>query len=241
MKLVSVKNLVIGQKPLLVCTILEAEIENIFNEVQRSIEVGADLVEVRIDKLDSNEKVKTILPKIDVPKIVSCRAKDALGFFEGSEKERAERLMLALETGADIIDTELTMKNDLRKAIMKEARKRNTPVLVGYENLKKTPNLDFLIKKAEEIRDLGGNIAKIAVKANNYEDMISVLRLTLACNKIFDIPFTTIAIGKYGSASRPLACVLGSSMTYCTTKKRDEAPPGQLSIEDTRKIIQILS
>jgi hypothetical protein len=44
----------------------------------------------------------------------------------------------------------------------------------------------------------------------------------------------------YWGASRPLACVLGSSMTYYTTKKREEALNAQLSIEDNRKIIGIL-
>lgn len=241
MKSVTVKNLTIGHAPVLVCTILEAHVENIFTEVRKSSEVGADLVEIRVDKLDSNKKVKTVISQVDMPKIVSCRAKDALGFFEGTEKERAERLMVALKAGADIIDIELTMKDDLRKMIIKEAQKRNVPILIGYENLKETPDLNFLTKKAEEIRSLGPDIAKIAVRANSYADMISVLQLTLKCNDIFDIPFTTIAIGKYGSASRPLGCVLGSSMTYCTTKKREEAPPGQLSVEDTRTIIEILS
>jgi len=241
MKHVSVKTIVIGPSPVMVCTVLEAEPEKILDEVQRSVDAGADLVEVRIDKLDHNQTVRAVLQNIAIPKIVSCRSKDALGFFEGSEEERAERLMSALEADADIIDVELTMKDTLREMITKEARKKNIPLLIGYENLKKTPDLNFLIEKAKEIRDLEPDIAKIAVKAHNYEDMISVLHLTLACNSIFDIPFATISIGKYGSASRPLACMLGSSMTYCTTKKKEEAPPGQLSVEDTLTVLRILS
>lgn len=241
MRCVSVKNTVIGQAPVLVCTVLEAKPEKILHEVQRSIDAGADLVEVRIDKLDHNQTVRAVLQEITIPVIVSCRSKDALGFFEGSEEERAERLMSALKAGADIIDVELTMKNALREMITKEARKKNIPLLIGYENLKETPDLDFLVEKAREIRDLEPDVAKIAVRANDYEDMISVLHLTLACNDIFTMPFAAIAIGKYGSASRPLACVLGSSMTYCTTKRKEEAPPGQLSVEDTRTVLHILS
>jgi 3-dehydroquinate dehydratase-1 len=241
MKKVTVKDVVIGHTPVLVCTILEAEIENVLGEVQKSIEAGADIMEIRLDKLDTNDAVRAVFPKIDVPTIASCRAKDAMGFFEGTERERAERLIVALKTGADIIDVELTMRDELRKPLMDEARKRNTPVLIGYENLKKTPEINLLIEKAEAIRNLKPDIAKIAVKANSYEDMISILHLTLLCNGIFDIPFVAIAIGEYGSASRPLGCVLGSSMTYCTTKKKEEAPPGQLSVKDTRTIIEILS
>lgn len=240
MKKVAVDDVVIGEAPVMVCTVLEGDIESILNGVQKGREAGADLIEIRIDKLHSDEDLKEILPHIDFPHIVSCRSKDGLGFFEGNEEEKAERLMYALKTGVDIIDVELTMTERLRNMIMDEARTRKVPILLGYENMKETPRLDFLIEKAREIRDLHPGIAKVAVKAQGYEDMLSVLHLTLACNNIFDIPFATIAVGPYGSASRPLACVLGSSMTYCTTKKREEAPPGQLSIEDTRKIIEIL-
>jgi 3-dehydroquinate dehydratase type I len=238
----SVKNLVIGKKPVLICTILEAEQEKILNEMEKSVEAGADLIELRIDKLKNNEEVKAVLPKITaLPKIVSCRGKDALGYFEGTEEERVERLMVALESGADIIDTELTMCDDLRTMIMKKAQKKKIPVLMGYESLQETPDRETLIEKAKMIRDLKPDIAKIAVRAVNYTDLITVLKLTLQCKELFDIPFTVIAIGRYGSPSRPLGCVLGSSMTYCTTKKRAEAPPGQLSVEDTRMIIDILS
>jgi 3-dehydroquinate dehydratase type I len=240
MKEVFVKNMAIGRTPLLVCTVLEADTQNILIEAQKSISAGADLVEIRVDKLESNDEI-TVLSQIDFPKIVSCRAQDAMGFFEGSEKERADRLIFALRMGADIIDVELTMEDKLKKIIITEARKRDVPILMGYENLKESPSLDFLIEKAKEIQDHHPDIAKIAVKANSFRDMITILQFTLACNTIFDMPFAAIAIGKYGSASRPLACVLGSSMTYCTTKRSEEAPPGQLSVEDTRAIIRILS
>jgi 3-dehydroquinate dehydratase type I len=240
MKEVFVKNVVIGRTPLLVCTVLEADPHSILIEARKSISAGADLVEVRVDKLKSNDEI-AVLSQIDLPTIVSCRSPAAMGFFEGSEKERADRLIYALEMGADILDVELTMEDNVKKMIMTEAKARNVPVLMGYENMKESPGLDFLIEKAKEIRDHHPDIAKIAVKANSFEDMVTILQLTLACNSIFDIPFAAIAVGKYGSASRPLACVLGSSMTYCTTKKSEEAPPGQLSVEDTRAIIRILS
>lgn len=240
MKKVSIKNVVIGDAPVMVCTVLEGDTESILKGVQKGREAGADLVEIRIDKLHGKEDLKAILPNIDFPHIISCRSKDGLGSFGGTEEEKAELLIDALRIGVDVIDVELTMTERFRNLIMNEARIRNVPVLLGYENMNKTPCLDFLIEKVREIQNLYPDIAKVAVKAQGYEDLLSVLHLTLACNDLFDIPFATIAVGPYGSASRPLACVLGSSMTYCTTKKREEAPPGQLSIEDTRKIIEIL-
>jgi 3-dehydroquinate dehydratase-1 len=240
MKKVSVGTVVIGEAPVMICTVLEGDPDSIVKGVEKSRTAGADLVEIRVDKLPHNEDVKKVLSFIDFPHIVSCRSKDGLGFFEGTEEEKAERLLSALQVGVDIIDVELTMTSPWRTKIMEEAHARKIPVLLGYENMAEIPPLDVLIEKATEIQQIGPDIAKLAVKARNYEDMLTALHLTLACNEIFDIPFAIIAVGPHGSASRPLACVLGSSMTYCTTKKREEAPPGQLSIEDTRKIIEIL-
>ena len=237
---VSVGDAIIGKVPVMICTVLERDVASILEGVRKSKQAGADLVEIRSDNLTSHEDIQEVIARLDFPHIFSCRSKEGMGFFEGSEEEKAHLLSYAVKTGVDIIDVELTMAEPLRKSIMDEARARTIPVLLGYENMSHTPPLDDLIEKAEEIQALHPDIAKIAVKAQKYEDMLTVLHLTLACNDIFTMPFATIAIGVYGSASRPLACILGSSMTYCTTKKREEAPPGQLSIADTRTIIEIL-
>lgn len=70
--------------------------------------------------------------------------------------------------------------------------------------------------------------------------MLTVLHVVLEAKKVLDVPFVAIAMGKFGGASRPLACVMGSSMTYCAWLRGKEGAPGQLPVKETREIINLL-
>ena len=241
MKKVKIHDLIIGEKPVLLCTVLEEDVESTVKSAKKAFENGADCIELRIDKLRNNSMIKEIIKKIKEPKLLVCRPKDWDGFFEGTEEERVERLLIAIDNGADAVDVELKTPANLREKVIKKAKQKNTPVLIAYENFEKTPSNEELLNILKEEQKLGADIAKFAVIAKNHSDMIRVLQVVLEAKKILDIPFVAIAMGKFGSASRPLACVLGSSMTYCAVEKGKEGAPGQLTIEDTRKIIEILS
>ena len=240
-KKVKMSNLFIGEKPVLLCTILEKDVESTVKNAKKAFKNGADCIELRIDKLKDNSMIKDIIKKIKGPKLLVCRPKDWDGFFEGTEEERIKRLLIAIESGADAVDVELKTPSNLREKIIKKAKQKGIPVLIAYENFEKTPTNEELLNILKEEQKLGADIAKFAVITKNYSDMIRVLQVVLEAKKILDIPFVTIAMGNFGSASRPLACVLGSSMTYCAVEKGKEGAPGQLPVKDTRMIIELLS
>lgn len=241
MKKVKIRDLDIGEKPVLLCTVLEEDVKSTVKNAKKAFENGADCIELRIDKLKDNSMIKEVIKKIEGPKLLVCRPKDWDGFFEGTEEERVERLLIAIENGADAVDVELKTPVNLREKIIKKVKQKGISVLIAYENFEKTPSNEELLKILKEEQKLGADIAKFAVIPKNYSDMIRVLQVVLEAKKILDIPFVAIAMGKFGSASRPLACVLGSSMTYCAVEKGKEGAPGQLPIKDTRMIIELLS
>jgi len=241
MKKVKIKNLNIGEKPVLLCSVIERDVESTVKSAKKAFENGADCIELRIDKLKDNSMIREVVKKIKGPKLIVCRPKDWDGFFEGTEEERIERLLLAIESGADAIDVELKTSAYLREKVIKMAKKKSIPLLVAYENFEETPANEELLNILKEEQELGADIAKFAVIAKSHSDMVRVLQVALEAKKVLGIPFVAIAMGKHGSASRPLACVLGSSMTYCAIEKGKEGAPGQLTVEDTRKIIDILS
>jgi 3-dehydroquinate dehydratase/shikimate dehydrogenase len=240
-KKVKIGNLVIRNKPVLICTVLEEDAESTLKSVKKAFENGADCIELRIDKLKENSMIKEVIKKIKEPKLLVCRPKDWDGFFEGTEEKRIERLLIAIENGADAIDIELKTPANLREKVIKKAKQKRIPILIAYENFEKTPSNEELLNVLKEEQKLGADIAKFAVIAKNYSDMIRVLKVVLEAKKILEIPFVAIAMGKFGSASRPLACLFGSSMTYCAIEKGKEGAPGQLTVKDTRRIIEILS
>jgi 3-dehydroquinate dehydratase type I len=241
MKKVKIKNLEIRENPVLLCTVLEEDVESTVKNAKKAFENGADCIELRIDKLRENSMIKEVIKKIKEPKLLVCRPKDWDGFFNGTEEERIERLLIAIDKGADAVDIELKTPDILRKKVIKKAREKGIPVLIAYENFEKTPSNEELLNILKEEQKLGADIAKFAVIAKSYSDMLRVLQVILEAKKILKIPFVVIAMGKYGSASRPLSCVLGSSMTYCAVEKGKEGAPGQLPVKDTRNIIKNLT
>jgi len=241
MKKVKISNLEIETKRVLLCTVLEEDVESTVESAKKAFENGADCIELRIDKLRDNSMIKEVIEKIKGPKLLVCRPKDWDGFFEGTEEKRVERLLIAIESGADAVDVELKTPPDLREKVIKRAKDKGIPVLIAYENFEKTPSNEELLNILKEEQELGADIAKFAVIAKDYSDMVRVLQVVLEAKKILDVPFVVIAMGKYGSITRPLACVLGSSMTYCAIEKGKEGAPGQLTVEDTRRIIEILT
>ena len=74
----------------------------------RAAEAGADLLELRIDRLRDGQTVAGLeIANLPLPAIVTCRAAWEGGEFEGSETERLALLRTASENGAKFVDIEL--------------------------------------------------------------------------------------------------------------------------------------
>ena len=228
-----------GGKPILTVTILEKEVKNTLHIAEKAINLGANCLEIRTDKIKTNQEVTELIKKINFPHIISCRSKITNGFFEGSEDKRIARQIHAIEAGAAIIDIELTTEHTLRNEVIKKAKEHDTPLLIGFEDMEKMPSIGKIIQSLKEIERLGADIAKFAVKTSCYEEALDVLKITNWAKSLIGIPFATIAIGEYGLFSRPLALLMGSSMTYCALESGGSLK--QLSLNQVRNIWDTLS
>jgi len=207
--------------------------------VDRVRAAGADCVELRIDRLAGPDDVVALVHRVEAPHIVACRTPRFGGHFEGSETERIERLEAASEAGATAVDIEYLAEPALRDRLMSTARKHGTPVLVGYEDMQKTPPMGTLIEGLRGVAKLSPDLVKLAVRATSHEDLLTVLRTVLEMRQVVDAPYAAIALGPHGAASRPLACVLGASFTYCAVE--GEAAAGQLTVAETRSVLRTVS
>ncbi|MBN2395930.1 MAG: type I 3-dehydroquinate dehydratase [Candidatus Atribacteria bacterium] len=228
-----------GSKPILTVTVLDEDIDRILSFSKKAMESGADCVEIRVDKIKTNQEVKELIQKADFPYILSSRSKMVNGFFEGSEKERVERQIVAIEAGATIIDIELTTDSQLRDEVIRTAKNYHTPLLIGFEDMQKMPAIGKILSSLKEIEDLGADIAKFAVRTSCYEEALDVLKVANWAKDLIDIPFAAIALGESGLFSRPLALLMGSSMTYCAIESG--GPLKQLSIKQVRNVLENLS
>jgi len=206
--------------------IMEKESRYVLKSAERAIDLGADILEFRIDTLENpdSSEIQQLIIDIDHPIIATNRMKLEGGFFSGTEEERISILIKAAEY-ADIVDIELQTLDKLRGKVIK-ASKSN---IISYHDFKKTPTFEELldvVKKEKEI----GDIAKFAVMANNYKDTLTVLKVLLEVQNTIGI-----SMGEIGKYTRVVAPLFGSPITFASIDK--ESAPGQLDIETTRNIL----
>jgi len=239
MRRVSIGEVTIGMSPLLVATSLADNVDSMLDGVQLARSTGADIVELRIDRLADSKAVEELAQRVEVPHIVACRTPQFGGFFTGTENERIERLQSAVHAGATAVDIEFFTEPKLRSQLLKSAREYDVPVLIGYENMKETPSHADLIQGLHDVAALGPDLIKLAVRALSYGDLLTVLNIALEARAFLDVPFAAIALGAHGAPSRPMACILGASFTYCAVEPG--TIPGQLTIQETRDLINSIS
>ncbi len=217
------------QKPMICAPIIEKNSEFALQSAEKAIDLGADIVELRIDTLEDPDpdEIQQLIKDIDYPTIATNRTKSEGGFFNGSEEERTSILIKAAEY-ADIIDIELQTNEELREEVIKAAKY----TIISYHDFQKTPSFEELldvVKKEKEI----GNIAKFAVMPNKYKDTLTVL------NVLCEVQNTIgIAMGDLGKYTRIVAPIFGSPIIFASIDK--ESAPGQLDINTTKDILRKL-
>jgi len=229
----------VGHAPCMVATAMSEQVDEMIRQAERAVSLGADIVELRVDKLPDKEAVRAVVEGARCPHIVACRTPRFGGFFDGTEEERIGRLEGAVRDGATAVDIEFFTEPELRTRLILSAREHGVPVLVGYENMQETPDRSELIDGLKKVHALGPDLVKLAVRAHSYDDLLTVLGVAREASSLLDVPFAVIALGVHGAPSRPLACILGASFTYCAMEQ--SVVPGQLIVKETRDIIASLA
>jgi len=229
----------VGGEPCMIVTAMDDSVDGMLEQARRGIALGADLVELRVDRLPDDDAVRSLVHGLAHPHIVACRTPRFGGSFSGSEEDRIRRLEAAVGAGATAVDIEFFTEPDLRGRLLSTAREHGVPVLVGYENMDETPSRSDLLTGLKGVQALAPDLIKLAVRAHSHDDLLTVLNVALTAGSVLDVPYAVIALGGPGAASRPLACILGAAFTYCAMEQG--AIPGQLTVKETRDIIASLA
>jgi|Deesub1362A_J573_1020465.scaffolds.fasta_scaffold00023_76 3-dehydroquinate dehydratase-1 len=241
-------NDIFSKRPAICASIIANTVEEYLEDV-RGVD-GADIIEIRADGLNVRShdiqrayksEIKRLLRNVriqtDLPVILTLRGEKEGGAFAGTEADRIECIRDSLKL-ADIVDIELAMEGEQRDELIKEARQMNKKVIVSYHDLSSTPAEDAMMSILEEEVEIGANVAKLAVTANSKKDVIKLLNVTREMAEGMEVPICTIAMGDYGRISRIVAPFFGSVMTYGYVS--NETAPGQLSILELRRALEIL-
>ncbi|KFK38074.1 hypothetical protein AALP_AA3G066400 [Arabis alpina] len=221
----------ITKNPSLICApVMSDSIEKMVIETCKAQELGADLVEIRLDSLkDVNplEDLKTIIQKSPLPTLFTYRPSWEGGQYEGDENERLDVLRLAMELGADYIDVELQVASEFIKSINGK-KPESCKVIVSSHNYQSTPSVEELSDLAVRIQEAGADIVKIATTAVDITDVARMFHLTSNAR----VPTIGLVMGERGLMSRILCSKFGGYLTFGTLESGKVSAPGQPTIND---------
>ncbi len=215
------------ERPRICAVIVDSDLEAI-NEVKPLV----DLFEVRIDLIGNGWP--EIVKQLEQPWIACNRIPEEGGRWQGNEARRIEKLLQAIELGADMVDVELRAKN--LENIVPLIKKR-TRCLLSSHDLEKTPPLDEMKKVVQRQLKAGADICKVVTTARSFEDNLAVLQLITAFPKT---KIVTGAMGPLGLLSRVLGPLVGGDFTYASMAKGKESAPGQITIKELRKLYEMV-
>jgi 3-dehydroquinate dehydratase type I len=215
------------KKPSLCASIVAADMKPI-----KEVESIVDLFEVRIDII--GEGWTEVAKQLKKPWIACNRLLEEGGKWQGNEARRIEKLLQALELGAQIVDVEYNAKNV--DNIITFIKKRAT-CLLSFHDFEKTPPLDVLKQIVKKELKAGADICKVVTTARSFEDNLTVLQLI---REFPGVKVVAFAMGAPGQASRVLAPFAGAYFTYGAVEKGKESAPGQIPVVDMVKLYEIL-
>jgi len=201
-------------------------------EAVREIEPFVDLFEVRIDLI--GDGWQELVKQIKKPWIACNRRVDEGGRWEGDEARRIEKLLEAVELGADIIDLELRTTN-LKQAV--GLIKDRAKCLLSFHELRGTPPLNSMREIVQRQLEAEADICKVVTTAQRFEDNLTILQL------ISEFPGTKIvsmAMGPLGFASRVLGPLVGGYFTYASIERGKESASGQITVRELKKLYEMV-
>lgn len=188
---------------------------------------GLDIAELRVDHFSSFNTADVIA---EIEKFSQFHTIATIRMHtEGGKWDLSEALRLALFESiipmVDAVDIELSAS--ILPQVVHAAHRNNKLALISYHNFACTPSLTEMQLLVDDACSKGADIVKIAVQANNPDDLKVLAALTLN-NK--DKRLITISMGSDGLASRVFFPALGSNITFAYIGK--QTAPGQLKFED---------
>ena len=187
---------------------------------------GADLVELRVDALESvsMETLVRLRSEATKPQILTCRHPSEGGLFRGSESERVGVLRTALELDFDYVDVELSsFEKDF------EVVSSSSKLIVSRHEFEKFPD-DVTSLVARGI-GAGADSIKLAVAVESLADALQLADAGDSARRN-GVGFSPIALGPSGVSARILSSRLQSELIYASARGYPATGPGQLGLDE---------
>lgn len=215
-----------------------ANVELLAKTVQASSDL-VDVVEVRLDAM-TRPNVEQWLQLVALPLLFTNRPVWEGGAFSGSEEDRLQPLLQAVNLQAAYVDFELRSEQSLWEQLLVARHHSLTRLILSWHDFRKTPPTEELIELVLQMRAAGADMGKIVTTAKSTGDVLRVLSLLREAGEI-GFPLSAFCMGKVGRISRFATLYLGGEMTYVAVSEEQATAPGQLSADRMNTLCNLFS
>lgn len=137
---------------------------------------------------------------------------------------------------AQMVDVEL-FAQDAGETV-RAVQEAGACALMSSHDFEKTPPTQALHARIERMRELGADMAKLAVTPQSPEDVLRLLYITHAASQGDGCPIITMSMGRLGAISRISGGTFGSVMTFGCVG--EASAPGQMDASSLRAALTAL-
>lgn len=240
---------VLGGVSPVVCVPLTAMTkEAILDEAKVVADLKPDMIEVRADFWEFIEDTKASVAMLrdinkifgETPILLTVRIKAERGHKDVSEKAKFDFYKAAVkEKLADLIDMELAYGEEKIKAFKKELAGSGVALVCAYHDLNATPSADEIAGIMQKEIAFGGDVAKIVVKPNKEEDVLTFLSGILSFRRANpEFPIIASGSGDTGRITRLIGGLFGIDLTFSAGVKGSN--PTQMPVPVVRECLSVI-
>jgi 3-dehydroquinate dehydratase-1 len=247
------KPMVLGGKALkfpLVCTpLVGSSHAQVLSEVRHVLPKTPDLLEWRVDCFEGIADTAQVLA------LAEAIRQEARGipvlFTRRSIREGGAQIALdehgvlalydavMLSQTIDFVDFEMCSESAHIAQVRAQSAAQGIGLILSFHDFHSTPTKDAICQRFAQAKQLGADVAKIAVMPQCLEDVLLLLSATLESSQKLDIPVVSMSMGAYGAVTRLVGGVFGSAMSFAVGAAA--SAPGQLPIEDLQVVLEIVN
>jgi len=217
----------------LVASLVERSIDQLAEASKAAYEAGADLVEIRLDHLESasDEMISMARKAVLGPAIATLRSSDEGGRSSLGRTARENKLRFVAGCDFEFVDLELDRDGALLSEIGEEEPR---PVTIASKHFRR-PVGRAAVERALTRACAAADIGKVAMPCDHAAHALMLAQVGLRFSRA-NRRFVLVGMGQQGQLTRVCAREIGSALAYACLPGR-QAAPGQLDIAAQRRLL----
>ncbi|MCT4592213.1 MAG: type I 3-dehydroquinate dehydratase [Candidatus Gracilibacteria bacterium] len=230
----------LNQQKIKICVpIKERSNTKVIEKLKLAQEKGADLCEIWLGEIEDLD-LEAIFTVKKIPLVVNVKGESEQGSFKGTESEKVDLLLKAVEMGVEYADIAYENHTETINDFVSKTDKKSK-IIISHHFWENTPPLPALLNISSKMLNLKADIVKLCTSSKTQKDLLTILRLAENLNRK-NISHITILMGELGKSSRILIpSVYGGEFTFATLDKNSSTASGQFSIDEIKEVEKMLS